>query len=306
MQTRSLRGSSGYDRCSAVGATPCGCPFLEDGPPRIWSEPTARSAVGTVGRIHEIRAAEQGNHRGLPLPDMGEGAMNTAQFDLVIQNGRVIDPGAGIDGYFDVAFRDGKVAAVAPQIDPGDGAGNRCAGQAGHAGVGRRACACVRGRLALRNPARSDLPGAGRDHGARRRVGGRGYLQGVSQIHHRGERNPHFRDAEHLVDGHAGGRGRRARRHQVGQHPQGAGDHRGKPRCDPGRESTPVARPELQRSVRHPPAFPGAGSRRCRRVAADGTSAGFLGGIDRSGAGRAAQGRCDDPHVSRHAARDSG
>ncbi len=46
--------------------------------------------------------------------------MDVAAFDLVIQNGRLIDPGAGIDGYFDVAFRDGKVAAVAPKIDPGD------------------------------------------------------------------------------------------------------------------------------------------------------------------------------------------
>ena len=46
--------------------------------------------------------------------------MEQASFDLVIQNGRLIDPGAGIDGYFDVAFRDGKVAAVAPKIDPGD------------------------------------------------------------------------------------------------------------------------------------------------------------------------------------------
>ncbi len=46
--------------------------------------------------------------------------MATTQFDLVIQNGRVIDPGAGVDGYFDVAFRNGKVAAVASKIDPGD------------------------------------------------------------------------------------------------------------------------------------------------------------------------------------------
>ena len=45
--------------------------------------------------------------------------MEFARFDLVIQNGRVIDPGAGVDAYLDVAFRDGKVAAVAPKIDPG-------------------------------------------------------------------------------------------------------------------------------------------------------------------------------------------
>jgi dihydroorotase len=41
-------------------------------------------------------------------------------FDLVIKNGRLIDPAASIDDYCDVAFRNGKVAAVAPKIDPGD------------------------------------------------------------------------------------------------------------------------------------------------------------------------------------------
>ncbi|MCA9858384.1 MAG: amidohydrolase/deacetylase family metallohydrolase [Thermomicrobiales bacterium] len=45
--------------------------------------------------------------------------METLPFDLVIQNGRLIDPGAGIDGYFDVGLRNGKVAAVGPKIDPG-------------------------------------------------------------------------------------------------------------------------------------------------------------------------------------------
>lgn len=46
--------------------------------------------------------------------------MGATAFDLVIQNGRLIDPAAGIDGYRDIAFRDGKVAAVAPKLDPGD------------------------------------------------------------------------------------------------------------------------------------------------------------------------------------------
>lgn len=46
--------------------------------------------------------------------------MPAQPYDLVIQNGRLIDPAAGIDDYRDVAFRDGKVAAVAPGIDPGN------------------------------------------------------------------------------------------------------------------------------------------------------------------------------------------
>ena len=36
-------------------------------------------------------------------------------YDLVIANGRVIDPGNDLDGLFDVAVRNGKVAAVQPK-----------------------------------------------------------------------------------------------------------------------------------------------------------------------------------------------
>ena len=39
-------------------------------------------------------------------------------YDLVILGGRVIDPAQGLDGRYDVAFRDGKVAEVAPSIEP--------------------------------------------------------------------------------------------------------------------------------------------------------------------------------------------
>ena len=48
--------------------------------------------------------------------------MQPLTYHLVIQNGRLIDPSTGLDGYYDVAFRDGKVAAVAPKIDPADAA----------------------------------------------------------------------------------------------------------------------------------------------------------------------------------------
>lgn len=37
-------------------------------------------------------------------------------FDLVLRNGRVIDPAQGIDGIQDVAFKDGKVAAIGPAL----------------------------------------------------------------------------------------------------------------------------------------------------------------------------------------------
>ena len=43
-----------------------------------------------------------------------------ARYDLLIQGGHVIDPKNGISGVRDVAIKDGKVAAVAPHLDPKD------------------------------------------------------------------------------------------------------------------------------------------------------------------------------------------
>jgi len=40
-------------------------------------------------------------------------------YDLVIRGGRVIDPAQGIDGPRDVAFKDGKVAALEATIEAG-------------------------------------------------------------------------------------------------------------------------------------------------------------------------------------------
>ncbi len=44
---------------------------------------------------------------------------NASRFDLVLKGGRVIDERNRIDGCFDVAIKGGKIAAVAPTIDPG-------------------------------------------------------------------------------------------------------------------------------------------------------------------------------------------
>lgn len=41
------------------------------------------------------------------------------EFDLLIQGGRVIDPGSGVVGEFDVAVADGKIAAVEAGLDAG-------------------------------------------------------------------------------------------------------------------------------------------------------------------------------------------
>lgn len=39
------------------------------------------------------------------------------KFDLLLKGGRVIDPANGMDGVFDVAVKDGKIAKIAPSID---------------------------------------------------------------------------------------------------------------------------------------------------------------------------------------------
>jgi dihydroorotase len=41
---------------------------------------------------------------------------NLEQYDLVLKGGHVIDPGQFLDGIFDVAVRDGRIAAIAPQL----------------------------------------------------------------------------------------------------------------------------------------------------------------------------------------------
>ena len=42
--------------------------------------------------------------------------MTTAPMETIIENGRLIDPIAGLDGRFDIGVRDGKIAAVEPSL----------------------------------------------------------------------------------------------------------------------------------------------------------------------------------------------
>ena len=44
--------------------------------------------------------------------------MNTEIFDVIVSGGTLIDPAAGRSGRFDVGLRDGKVAAVEPELPP--------------------------------------------------------------------------------------------------------------------------------------------------------------------------------------------
>jgi dihydroorotase len=43
----------------------------------------------------------------------------TPAFDVVVKGGRVIDPKNGIDAVHDIGIRKGRIAAVAPRLDPG-------------------------------------------------------------------------------------------------------------------------------------------------------------------------------------------
>src|SRR6266436_3414090 len=59
------------------------------------------------------------SRRGNRLCGIEESAMSvTASFDLLLRGGRVICPASGVDGIRDVAIRNGKIAAVAPDILP--------------------------------------------------------------------------------------------------------------------------------------------------------------------------------------------
>ena len=44
--------------------------------------------------------------------------MATEIYDLVLKGGRVVDPASGLDGVMDVAVKDGRIAAVLPEILP--------------------------------------------------------------------------------------------------------------------------------------------------------------------------------------------
>jgi dihydroorotase len=48
------------------------------------------------------------------------GAMAQTKYDLLLQGGHVIDPRSGTSAVRDVAIADGRIAAIAPKIDPAD------------------------------------------------------------------------------------------------------------------------------------------------------------------------------------------
>lgn len=76
-------------------------------PPRQHS---AAQATPARRRAQARAGVELGAGRGLNV------AKNEERFDCIIENGTVIDPAAGRHGRFDVAVRDGRIAAVEPDL----------------------------------------------------------------------------------------------------------------------------------------------------------------------------------------------
>jgi dihydroorotase len=62
-------------------------------------------------RRHFLRTAAAG-----PALLVSSGARAAAEYDLVIRNGRLLDPGRGFDAPADIAVRAGKIAAIRPHI----------------------------------------------------------------------------------------------------------------------------------------------------------------------------------------------
>ena len=48
-------------------------------------------------------------------------AVSAQNYNIVIKGGRVVDPKNNIDEVLDIAIKDGKIARVARNIDPGEG-----------------------------------------------------------------------------------------------------------------------------------------------------------------------------------------
>jgi dihydroorotase len=73
-------------------------------------------ALAMLGRGH-ARAVSTKPSEATLAPKHGD-ARQTPEFDLLIRNGHVIDPGNGVDAVLDVAVAGGKIASVAASIAP--------------------------------------------------------------------------------------------------------------------------------------------------------------------------------------------
>jgi dihydroorotase len=71
-------------------------------------EPPAPASSGAPPLATSVTSSAE------PLPSVAPAA---AHYDLIIRQGRVVDPASGRDGAFDVAIANGKVAKIAPGID---------------------------------------------------------------------------------------------------------------------------------------------------------------------------------------------
>jgi dihydroorotase len=76
---------------------------------------TTRRGPAIAAAVRGAHYVAVGGSRELIMAKPAKPA-SSGRFDLLLAGGRVIDPANGRDGQFDVAVRDGKIAAVAPSI----------------------------------------------------------------------------------------------------------------------------------------------------------------------------------------------
>ena len=77
-------------------------------------------AVARFAVLRAFVAVSCARGRRCFMPRSLLGRRTRSEYDLLLRGGHVIDPRNGIDAVRDVAIADGKIAAVAPRIDPAE------------------------------------------------------------------------------------------------------------------------------------------------------------------------------------------
>jgi dihydroorotase len=80
------------------------------------------AGLGLHPTAHTTRDGDPGISRQAPAQQPGQPATTPPKYDLLLRGGRVIDPRNRISGVRDIAIAAGKIAAVAPKLNPADAA----------------------------------------------------------------------------------------------------------------------------------------------------------------------------------------
>src|SRR5205807_10567902 len=78
---------------------------------RTWPRPAM--VVAWVWPEHRARSGSSGSRRESTM------AGSDKHFDVIVAGGHVLDPGAGIEGDYDIGISDGRITAIATALDRG-------------------------------------------------------------------------------------------------------------------------------------------------------------------------------------------